>query len=72
MVKARTVGAVHTHTHTHTSNSIENNKGIKAFAYDTKNIWAIKNKGRSFNVQKNKQAKLCKIKHSKLACSFCA
>ena len=50
MVKARTVGAVHTHTHT--SNSIENNKGIKAFDYDTKNICAIKNGSCLFNMQK--------------------
>ena len=70
MARAKTVGAVHTHTHT--SNSIENKKGTKAFTYDTKNIWAIKSNGRSFNMQKNKQANPCEIKHDKLACSFCA
>lgn len=67
MARAKTVGAVYTHT----SNSIENKKGTKAFTYNTKNIWAV-NDNCSFNMQKNKQAKLCKIKHGKLACSFCA
>ena len=31
MIKARTVGGVHTHTHTHTSNFREIKEGAKAF-----------------------------------------
>ena len=45
---------LYTHTHTHTSNSIREIKGTKAFSYNTKNKWAIKNNC-SFNVRKNKE-----------------
>ena len=70
MVKAKTVGAVHTHTHTHTGNFIENKEGIKAFNLNTRKKWAIN--GCSFNIQKINKLSYVKLKHRKIACSFCA
>ena len=54
MIKARTVGGVHTHTHTHTSNFREIKEGAKAFINSIKKT-DYKNIACPFCVQKKRR-----------------